>query len=100
MNKLVKSVIAVGLSFPIIASAAMSKDEMLTFSSEHIDDTTKSEISISKVLADNWLFGADWKVTVKGKNYNCQKPGLPGLWIIGKGCTAGIFYPLIDTTDL
>ncbi|ABI82093.1 hypothetical protein FM755_06265 [Francisella tularensis] len=91
MKKLVKIAVAPVLALPVVASA-ITMDEMLKFSSEHLNNTPISEIKIDPLgITDNFYLGQEWTAEVNGKEYLCSKPGLAGFWIIGKGCQKNPF---------
>jgi len=90
MKKLVKIAVASVLVLPVIASA-ITKDEMLKFSSEHLNNTPVKEIKIDMLgITDNFYVGQEWTAEVNGKEYLCSKPGLATFWL-GGGCQANPF---------
>ncbi|ADA79307.1 hypothetical protein [Francisella tularensis] len=67
MKKLVKIAVAPVLALPVVASA-ITMDEMLKFSSEHLNNTPISEIKIDPLgITDNFYLGQEWTAGVNGK---------------------------------
>lgn len=90
MKKLVKIAIASALILPVMSYASMTKEEMLKFSSEQLNNTPESEIKLDSLsVKGDWYFGDQWVVEIKNKEYICYKPGFGGLWFMGKGCKRG-----------
>lgn len=90
MKRMTKIAIASTLILPVIASA-ITKNEMMKFSSENLGNTPISKIKIDmKGASSNFYIGDEWVAEVDGKEYMCQKPGLSTFWL-GGGCTANPF---------
>lgn len=90
MKKLVKIAVASALILPVVASA-ITKEEMLQFSSEHLNNTPVDEIKIDMLgITDNFYMGQEWTAEVNGKEYLCSKPGLATFWL-GGGCQTNPF---------
>lgn len=90
MKKLYKIAVVSVLALPVIASA-ITKDEILKYSSENLGNTPISEIQVDmKGVSGNFYLGDEWVAEVDGKQYICQKPGLSTFWL-GGGCESNPF---------
>ncbi|QUE32404.1 hypothetical protein [Francisella philomiragia] len=87
MKKIYKIAVASVLALPVVASAAMTNDEMLNYSSEQLKNAPVNELKLDELTArGNGYEGYSWDVEYNGKEYKCIKPGFAGFWVIGGGC--------------
>ncbi|MBK2297320.1 hypothetical protein [Francisella philomiragia] len=88
MKNIYKIAVASVLALPVVASAAMTNEEMLNYSSEQLKNAPVKEIKLDELTArGNGFEGHSWTVEYKGKEYKCVKPGFAGFWVVGAGCS-------------